>query len=98
MLKITKNTAPAFTPNNPGEAIGLRVSACINKPAMASAAPVSNAMIVLEVRVPVTMWCSSFALSKLNNACINVIGDTSVFPIIKLEIATITRQKPASAI
>ncbi len=45
---MTKNTAPALTPKSPGEAIGFRVSACINKPETARAAPVNNAMIVLD--------------------------------------------------
>src|SRR5699024_5184656 len=91
--QITKNTAPALTPNRPGEAIGLRVNTCMSNPDTEKAAPVRIAMIVLDARDSASSICISLLLLKWNNACTNCDSDTSVFPIIKLSMVTTIRHK-----
>ncbi|MNR22293.1 hypothetical protein D3C85_1392400 [compost metagenome] len=49
--RTTNNVAPALTPSTLGEASGLRVSVCINVPAMARLAPMAAAMHALGTRV-----------------------------------------------
>ncbi len=51
---MIKKVAPALIPNNPGDANGLRVSACIRAPATARLAPTEIAIKVRDRRVVVT--------------------------------------------
>ena len=52
--RMIKKVAPALIPNNPGDASGLRVSACISAPATARLAPTEIAIKVRDRRVVVT--------------------------------------------
>ncbi len=45
-----KNDAPELTPKILGDASGLRVIACINKPDTANAPPINNPAIILGIR------------------------------------------------
>lgn len=59
MAPATAAEAPALTPRMPGSAIGLRVRACTNNPAMPRAAPATRATTVRTARMPHTIVISA---------------------------------------
>lgn len=93
ILKMIKNIVFVLILKSFGDVIGFCVSVCINKFEIVRVVLVNNVMIVFDVCVLVIILCKLFLLLKLNNVCIIVFGDISVFLIIKFKIVIIVRYK-----
>jgi len=82
--RIIKKVAPALMPNRPGDASGLRVSACISAPATARLAPTASAISVRGNREVVTRICWRFILSCRVSAASTCGSDIQLAPAIRL--------------